>query len=186
MRLVKIQGSFCPSRLPLIFSKLPAPPSSTVLNWVSWKKKTFFLTEPVKKTFLGVKIGGVKRLLLKKINQRQTITQHVCDSAAQSKLTSYADTMEQAQMNWKSPPDRKYCNAILEAISCSSYEQTIDSGKPCMKSAVVVSRNERIPTDSFFECAVSLGLLETGVSKEEKILFWEAQRDLAFELYGSK
>jgi len=149
-------------------------------------EKTFFLPEPTSKAFMGIEIGGIKRLLLKKQQQRSAIFSHLELHLGQHTLTSYADAMSAAGMNWKSPPDRKYCNTVLHDIGKESYLQSIGNGRPCLKSAIVVSRNEHIPTEGFFNLAISLGLLDAGAGIDEKLYFWESQRDLAFELYGNK
>jgi len=147
-------------------------------------EKTFFITDPVRKTFQGLEIGGVKRLLILKKQRRDLIAEHVKKFANNRKKTSYADALNEAGMDWKSPPDRKFISKVLIELSHKSYEETIDSGNPCLISAVVVSRNENIPTQSFFEEAVTLGLLEPSITHLEKIEFWEEQLKLVYEIYG--
>lgn len=147
-------------------------------------EKTFFITEPVRKTFQGVEIGGVKRLLILKQKRRESIASHVKKFARDNKKTSYSDALNEAGMDWKSPPDRKFISKVLVELSHKSYEETIDGGNPCLISAVVVSRNENIPTQSFFEDATTLGLLESSATHMEKVEFWEEQLKLVYEIYG--
>ena len=149
------------------------------------KEKTFFIIDPVKKTFTGLEIGGVKKLLLFKKDCSDKISQHVKESALIQKKTSYADTLDAAGMNWRSPPDRKFINKVLQELSHTSYENTVDSGHPCLISAVVVSRSENIPTQSFFDDAIALGLLDYDSSQMEKVEFWEEQLKLVYAKYGN-
>lgn len=175
---------FLPQQAAIDVLQTTAPTLKHRIEERELNEKTFFLTNPVKKTFLGVEIGGVKRLLLKKNKMRTKIFDYLDDTIKRKKLTSYADVMEQAGMHWKSPADRKFCNKVLAEISSASYEETVDMGYPCLKTAVVVSRNERIPTVSFFDLAIDLGLLNQATTKNEHIEFWESQVQLVYQYYG--
>ncbi|PCK08700.1 MAG: hypothetical protein COA42_07670 [Alteromonadaceae bacterium] len=147
-------------------------------------QKSFFLKGEKVKMYRGVKIGGVKKLMLKKMEQREVLRKHIMNCVASQELTTYADAMDDADMNWRSPPDTKFCNHVLEEMSRESFEETVDPGRPCLITSIVVSKNERIPTESYFSCAINLGLLEHEATKEERYDFWKKQKELAFELYG--
>jgi hypothetical protein len=177
---------FLPQQAAIDVLKTTGPTIKHRIETGELKEKTFFLTEPKRKVFLGVEVGGVKQLLLSKLAYKKAIESHIEACIVKHQITSYADTMDFAGMDWRSPPDRKYCNAVLAEISHLSYEETVDDGYPCLKSAIVVSRNERIPTDSFFECAMELGLLDAWSSKDDKIEFWEKQVEHVYNYYGSK
>lgn len=148
------------------------------------EEKSFFLTNPVKKTYLGIEIGGVKKLLVRKNQMRERIKEIVSEVASKRSTTSYTDIMEQSGMNWRSPADKKFCNTILTKIGEQSYEETVDNGEPCLKQAVVISRNEHIPTNQFFETAAEMGLIDPHCSKEERHEFWREQLKRVHERYG--
>jgi len=150
------------------------------------KEKTFFLLEPKRKAWHGVEAGGVKTLLMEKAQRREKIMQQVEWCAQHGQYTTYSQIMQEAGMDWNSPPDRKYVNQILEEINHQSFNETVDSATTCLKGCVVVSVNEGIPTASFYDCAIELGLAEPADLRDmlQKREFWQEQFDLTKELYG--
>jgi len=149
------------------------------------KEKTFFLKEPERKTFLGVEAGGVKVLLKVKMKRREIIRNAVFDAAKNSAKITYTDLLDLADMRWDSPPDRLFCSRVLNELSNESYDNTIDSGIGIMISAVVISRNEHMPTQSFFEHAVKLTLMHEIGERESQLEFWNEQLALVYSHYGS-
>lgn len=147
-------------------------------------EKTFFMTEPEKRTYLGVEIGSVKRLMVEKAHQTELIKQCVLNAAKNKQIISYSDILDAAGLSWKSPPARKFCNDVLDELNDESYAKTIDSARTCLLGALVVTRNSYFPSDRFFKKACSLGLLDHGASKEEEISFWEIQKQNIFNEYG--
>ena len=147
-------------------------------------EKTLFLKTPERKTFLGVEAGGVKRLLILKTKRREIIREKVLEAAQQQKLTTYTDLIADAGMRWDSPPDRLFCSRVLTELANESFDETIDSGNGIMLSAVVVSRNEHIPTQNFFEHAVKLTLMCDIGDRIQQTEFWREQLRMVYEHYG--
>ncbi|BFM49525.1 hypothetical protein THO17_16880 [Marinomonas sp. THO17] len=148
--------------------------------------KTFFVIEPDRKSWAGVEAGSLKSLLEEKERRRARIKHNVDLCASKGVYMNYSQVMNDVGMDWHSPPDRKYINQVLEEINHQSFKETIDAGSPCLKGCVVVSINEGIPTDSFFRCAVELGVCE--VADIENLThrreFWQEQFDLTKQVYG--
>lgn len=149
-------------------------------------EKTFFLLEPKRKAWHGVEAGGLKVLLMEKVLRREKIVSLVEWFASHGQYTTYSQIMHEAGMDWNSPPDRKYVNQILEEINHQSFNETVDSAATCLKACVVVSVNEGIPTASFYDCAIELGLAEPADLRDmlQKREFWQEQFELTKELYG--
>jgi hypothetical protein len=148
------------------------------------QEKTLFLKYPERKTFLGVEAGGVKTLLILKTKRRELIRNKVIEAAKNKQLTTYTDLLADADMRWDSPPDRLFCSRVLTDLANESFDETIDSGNGIMVSAVVVSRNEHMPTQNFFEHAVKLTLLCDIGDREQQTEFWKEQVNLVFDYYS--
>jgi hypothetical protein len=149
------------------------------------QEKTLFLKTPERKTFLGVEAGGVKRLLILKTKRREILRSKVLEAAREQTLTTYTDLISAAGMRWDSPPDRLFCSRVLMELANESFDQSIDSGNGIMVSAVVVSRNEHIPTQNFFEHAVKLTLMCEIGDREQQTEFWKEQLRMVYEYYQS-
>lgn len=147
------------------------------------REKTLFLKTPERKTFLGVEAGGVKRLLILKTKRREILRSKVLEAAREQKLTTYTDLISSAGMRWDSPPDRLFCSRVLMELANESFDQSIDSGNGIMVSAVVVSRNEHIPTQNFFEHAVKLTLMCEIGDREQQTEFWKEQLRMVYDYY---
>lgn len=148
------------------------------------REKTLFLKTPERKTFLGVEAGGVKKLLILKTKRREILRSKVLEAASEKRLTTYTDLIADAGMRWDSPPDRLFCSRVLMELSNESFDETIDSGNGIMVSAVVVSRNEHIPTQNFFEHAVKLTLMCDIGDREQQTEFWKEQLRMVYDHYG--
>lgn len=148
------------------------------------QEKTLFLKTPERKTFLGVEAGGVKRLLILKTKRREILRSKVLEAAKEQRLTTYTDLIADAGMRWDSPPDRLFCSRVLMELANESFDETIDSGNGIMVSAVVVSRNEHIPTQNFFEHAVKLTLMCEIGDREQQTEFWKEQLRMVYDYYG--
>ncbi|MBE1301619.1 MAG: hypothetical protein GJ680_17160 [Alteromonadaceae bacterium] len=150
------------------------------------QEKTLFLKTPERKTFLGVEAGGVKRLLILKTKRREILRSKVLEAAKEQRLTTYTDLIADAGMRWDSPPDRLFCSRVLMELANESFDETIDSGNGIMVSAVVVSRNEHIPTQNFFEHAVKLTLMCEIGDREQQTEFWKEQLRMVYEYYSQQ
>jgi hypothetical protein len=134
-----------------------------------------FFSSKTDQSWFGVQAGSVKKALLA-INGKRTAVRDAIDKLIQSgDWETYTNIMINSGMNPKHPPDRKLINTILKDINRAS----VGSGLPYLKGSVVVSVNNGIPTQSFFDLAVELCLFPASqqYNMSEKRLFWQKNFD---------
>ncbi len=172
---------------------LPLSAASSLLNSTSstlkrrieqgdLREKSFITYSPVTRTFIGVEVGGVKRLLLERIKYIELIREHVKNVINANSLTSYGAVLDQIELDWKSPPARKLSNDILDQLNEESIDN-MGSSSPCMVTAVVISKSKNMPTEHFFRKAIESGLLAEDADHIQRITFWKTQLELVYDKY---
>ena len=147
------------------------------------REKSFSISSPATKTFIGVEAGGVKRLLLERIKYIDLIREHVTKVIHEKSLTSYGAVLDHIGLDWKSPPARKLSNDILDQLNEESIG-SMSSINSCMVTAVVISKSQNMPTEHFFRKAIEKGLLAKDADQIQRITFWKSQLERVYDVYG--
>jgi hypothetical protein len=155
---------------------------TAVLDLIKGKQLEEIRVSAGDKQYRGVTAGSLRKYRegMLPLNTASTILEQylvrvVVDAPsakAEDIAINYAPVMEELDLSWRSPADRKTIGGLLDGVSRRS---NADTERGFLLSAVVVLKATDLPSNAFFDLAIDLNMIDEEADEATKRDFWNAQ-----------